>query len=151
MDAMPDSTSLRVAESNTDFHDSRKTWSRIKHSILGTYLSLLLGKLGRPDEHVYYVDGFAGQGRYEDGEDGSPLIAAKLAENPVQKSRREVLRCINVEQNPATFSNLVEATAAYVEKGIVKNLLGSFEDRLPKVLQLVQNCPTFFFIDPFGT
>jgi len=150
-DDISSSVSLRVAESSTDFHDSRKIWSRIKHSILGTYLSLLLGKVGRPDEHVYYVDGFAGQGRYEDGQDGSPLIAARLAHNPVQKSRRGVLRCINVEQNSATYANLVEATAEYVEKRIVKNLCGSFEDRLPEILEITKNSPAFFFIDPFGT
>jgi three-Cys-motif partner protein len=137
--------------SSGDFHQARKTWSRIKHSILGRYLSLLLGKLGRPGELLYYVDGFAGQGRYENGEDGSPLIAAKLAANPVQTSRRDVLRCINVEEKPDTYANLVEATRSYVEKGIVTNLLGTFEDHLPASLKLVKSYPTFLFIDPFGT
>jgi len=137
--------------SGGDFHQARKTWSRIKHSILGRYLSLLLGKLGRPGEHVFYVDGFAGQGRYENGEDGSPLIAAKLAANPVQTSRREVLRCINVEENADTYANLVEATQPYVEQNIVTNLLGTFEDHLPAILKQIKNYPTFFFIDPFGT
>jgi len=137
--------------SSGDFHQARKTWSRIKHSILGSYLSLLLGKLGRPGEHVFYVDGFAGQGRYENGEDGSPLIAAKLAANPVQSSRRDVLRCINVEENPDTYANLLEATRPYAEKGIVTNLLGTFEDHLPAILKEIKSHPTFFFIDPFGT
>jgi hypothetical protein len=73
-----------VAGGYGDFHDARKTWSRIKHGIFGRYLSLLLGKLGRPGEHVYCVDGFAGQGRYASGEDGSPLIAAKIAAEPVR-------------------------------------------------------------------
>jgi three-Cys-motif partner protein len=134
-----------------DFHQARKTWSRIKHGILGSYLPLLLGKLGRPGEHVFYVDGFAGQGRYENGEDGSPLIAAKLAANPVQTSRRDVLRCINVEEKLDTYANLLEATKPYVEKGIVTNLLGTFEDHLPAILELAKSYPTFFFIDPFGT
>jgi hypothetical protein len=137
--------------SSGDFHQARKTWSRIKHSILGRYLSLLLGKLGRPGEHVFYVDGFAGQGRYENGEDGSPLIAAKLAANPVQTSRRDVLRCINVEEKPDTYANLLEATRPYVEQGIVTNLLGTFEDHLPTILEQAKSYPTFFFIDPFGT
>lgn len=146
--------SLRVAEPSGgygDFHDARKTWSRIKHGLFGRYLSLLLGKLGRPGEHVYCVDGFAGQGRYATGEEGSPLIAAKLAAAPVQTSRRDVLRCINVEEVPETFANLAAATAEYVNQGIVTNLPGTFEDNLPVILKRVQNYPTFFFIDPFGT
>ncbi len=134
-----------------DFHDARKTWSRIKHGLFGRYLSLLLGKLGRPGEHVYCVDGFAGQGRYATGEEGSPLIAAKLAAAPVQTSRRDVLRCINVEEDSATFANLATATAEYVKQGIVTNLPGTFEDNLPAILKQVHDYPTFFFIDPFGT
>lgn len=137
--------------SYSDFHDARKTWSRIKHGIFGRYLSLLLGKLGRPGEHVFCVDGFAGQGRYATGEEGSPLIAAKLAADPVQTSRRDVLRCINVEAEPETFANLAAATRDYVDRGIVTNLPGTFEDNLPSILQQVQRYPTFFFIDPFGT
>jgi three-Cys-motif partner protein len=134
-----------------EFHDARKIWSRIKHGIFGRYLSLLLGKVGRLAEHVYCVDGFAGQGRYASGEEGSPLIAAKVAAEPVQKSRRDVLRCINVEPDSDTFSNLAEATAAYAEQGIVTNLPGTFEENLPTVLKKIQNNPTLFFIDPFGT
>lgn len=147
-------TSPRIGEPTSgygDFHDTRKTWSRIKHGILGKYLSLLLGKLGRPGEHIYCVDGFAGRGRYATGEEGSPLIAAKLAADPIQTSRRDILRCINVESDPETFANLAAATADYVTRGIVTNLPGTFEDNLPPILKKVQRYPTFFFIDPFGT
>ncbi len=61
------------------FHKERKAWFQIKHQIVGTYLSLFLGKLGKFGDRVYYVDGFAGQGRLEDGTEGSALIAAKIA------------------------------------------------------------------------
>lgn len=146
--------STRISEPSGgygDFHDARKTWSRIKHGIFGRYLSLLLGKLGKPGEHVYCVDGFAGQGRYATGEEGSPLIAAKLAADPKQTTRRDVLRCINVESDAETFANLEASTAEYVNRGIVTNLPGTFEDNVPKILKQVDRCPTFFFIDPFGT
>jgi three-Cys-motif partner protein len=137
--------------SGSDFHQARKVWSHIKHRILGSYLSLLLGKVGRPGVNVFVVDGFAGQGRYENGEEGSPLIVAQLAANPVQPSRRDLMRCINVEEKKETFDNLQEATRSFVEKGIVTNLHGTFEEKLPEILQLVGDYPTFFFVDPFGT
>lgn len=146
--------SIRVAAPSptyADFHETPKIWSRIKHGIFGRYLSLLLGKVGRPGEYVYCVDGFAGQGRYASGEEGSPLIAAKVATETVQKSRRDVLRCINVEPDSGTFTNLAEATAGYVEQGIVTNLPGTFEKNLPAILKQVQDYPALFFIDPFGT
>ncbi|HUJ09388.1 MAG TPA: three-Cys-motif partner protein TcmP [Verrucomicrobiae bacterium] len=134
-----------------DFHSELKAWSGIKHKILGQYLSLFLGKLGGLGKHVHYIDGFAGQGRYDKGEKGSPLIAAELAESPPQESRRGVLRCINVEAKKSVFANLEEATKTYVASGMVQNYNGRFEDVLPKILTDIDGDPAFFFIDPFGT
>src|ERR1043165_4807435 len=79
----------------SDLHKAPKAWAQVKHSILGNYLSLFLGKLGLSGKPVYYVDGFAGPGRLDDGSKGSPLIAAELAVSPRQKSRQGILQCIN--------------------------------------------------------
>lgn len=133
----------------SDFHKAPKVWAQIKHSILGNYLSLLLGKLGR--NPIYCVDGFAGQGRLDDGSEGSPLIAAKLAAAPPQKSRKGVLHCINVEAEELVFANLQESTADYVKMGLVKNYLGHFDELLPGILRDLGEATAFFFIDPFGT
>jgi hypothetical protein len=84
--------------SSGDFHQARKTWSRIKHSILGRYLSLLLGKLGRPGEHVFYVDGFAGQGRHlvtrslELIRDNSTLNVRVLTRSPLARLDFELFK-----------------------------------------------------------
>jgi three-Cys-motif partner protein len=112
-------------------------------------LSLFLGKLGKFGDRVYYVDGFAGQGRLDDGTEGSALIAAKLAAEPVQKSRKGLLHCINIESESETFDNLKKATAPYSH--CVTNLHGTFQDKLPEILKLIGNHTAFFFIDPFGT
>ena len=75
---------------SADFHKERRAWFQIKHQIVGTYLSLFLGKLGKSDDRVYYVDGFAGQGRLDDGTEGSALIAAELAaESPTLAVSRD--------------------------------------------------------------
>ncbi len=133
----------------SSFHKERKAWFQIKHQIVGTYLSLFLGKLGKFGDRVYYVDGFAGQGRLEDGTEGSALIAAKLAAEPPQKSRQGLLHCINVEADSETFENLTKATAPY--NHCVTNLQGTFQDKLPEILKLIGSQTAFFFIDPFGT
>jgi three-Cys-motif partner protein len=131
------------------FHKERRAWFQIKHQIVGTYLSLFLGKLGKSGDRVYYIDGFAGQGRLEDGTEGSALIAARLAAEPVQKSRKGILQCINVEADSATFENLKTATAPFSH--CVTNLHGTFQDKLPEILKLIGGHTAFFFIDPFGT
>lgn len=133
----------------SDFHKAPKSWAQIKHSILGNYLSLFLGKLGR--NPIFYVDGFAGPGRLDDGSEGSPLIAAKLAASPPQKSREGILHCVNVEDDREVFTNLEESTAEYVSMGLVKNHRGRFDELLPDVLRELGDATAFFFIDPFGT
>lgn len=136
---------------NPDFHKAPKAWTQVKHSILGNYLSLFLGKLGLSGKPVYYVDGFAGPGRLEDGSKGSPLIAAELAVNPKQPSRQGILHCINVEEISETFADLEKATADYVRIKRVKNLHGGFQELLPEILTAIGDNTAFFFIDPFGT
>jgi three-Cys-motif partner protein len=136
---------------NSDFHRAPKAWSQVKHSILGNYLSLFLGKLGLSGKPVFYVDGFAGPGRLEDGSKGSPLLAAELAVNPKQQSRQGILQCINVEAIRETFANLEKVTADYVKVRRVKNYCGSFQEKLPEILQTIGDNTAFFFIDPWGT
>lgn len=110
---------------------------------------MFLGKLGR--NPIFYVDGFAGPGRLDDGSEGSPLIAAKLAASPPQKSREGILHCVNVEDDREVFTNLEESTAEYVSMGLVKNHRGRFDELLPDVLRELGDATAFFFIDPFGT
>ena len=135
----------------SDFHKAPKAWTQVKHSILGNYLSLFLGKLGASGKPVYYVDGFAGPGQHEDGSKGSPLIAAELAVSPRQPSRQGILQCINVEEVQETFENLQKATAEYVKIKRVQNFHGSFQEKLPEILKAIGDNTAFFFIDPFGT
>jgi hypothetical protein len=54
--------------------------SRAKHAILARYLHGWTPILTRGGHKtIAYIDGFAGPGRYEGGEDGSPIIALKAA------------------------------------------------------------------------
>ena len=60
------------------------TWNipphtRVKHEILERYLSAWIPILARNQSNLLYIDGFAGPGRYSNGEDGSPIIALHTA------------------------------------------------------------------------
>ena len=134
-----------------DFHETAKSWATIKHTLLADYLRLFVGKTGYGRNNVYYVDAFVGPGLLDDGSKGSAIYAAEAASSPIHESRRDVLKCINIEPHPETFARLEAATAKYVASGHVRNLPGRFNDRREEVLEIIGDDPALFFIDPFGT
>ncbi len=48
--------------------------TQAKHHILKYYLDEWFPILGRARGSLRYIDGFAGPGEYEGGEDGSPIM-----------------------------------------------------------------------------
>jgi three-Cys-motif partner protein len=133
-----------------DFHQEAKSWAEIKHTLLARYLRLFVDKTGLDRDRVYYVDAFAGAGKLDDGTEGSPIYAAKLAASLTGK-RQGVLKCINVEAVLDTFEALQQSTAEYVRDGYLINLSGRFDERRGEVLSMIGDAPALFFIDPFGT
>lgn len=139
------------ANSSKGFFDHRREWSKWKHEILRRYLPKFAGHLQKRFPVIYYVDGFAGAGRYDESPpvDGSPLIAARIAENMATFKKQYDLRCINVEPEAELFAVLCEALASFSSPR-VRNLFGTFEENLDGILTDTARLPTLFFLDPFG-
>lgn len=130
------------------FFDSKREWSHWKHSLLKRYLPKFAGIIGSRHPVIYFIDGFAGAGRYLDPpEDGSPVIAAKLAQEVAQGAWPYTLRCINVE--PLNFDELEASTAAF-DPALVENRKGVFSDHTDEILHVIRIHPAFFFLDPYG-
>jgi spore photoproduct lyase len=132
-----------------EFFKELREWSEIKLRILAKYLRPFSYKLGSWNTELFYVDGFAGRGVYEDESMGSPLRVLKLTEEFRKEKRRFILRCINVELDDSNFRDLHKHTSK-LEGDLVFNYKGSFSKYINEILQKIQNFPTFFFIDPFG-
>ncbi len=134
----------------SEFFNSAQTWSKRKHRLLGKYLVPFSAKVGSLSPEIFCIDGFAGQGRYADGSEGSPLLMAHVADecqrwaNPIQ------LRLINVEANRKNYNKLCEVTEPWTTTGIVNNEHGRFGDLVPKIISTIGDKPAFFFIDPYG-
>lgn len=132
------------------FFEQRKEWSRWKHEVLTGYVLQFSRILGRNREPIYLVDAFAGGGFYGEGEereDGSPVLAAKIAQRLADQGHY-ALRCINVEADRAEYEELTESTQPYAE--FVDNRQGPFARHVDQILLDVGRRPTFFFLDPFG-
>jgi len=130
-----------------EYFKELKKWSERKHELVIKYLKGFVRILGGSIKGiVYYVDGFAGPGIYNDGAKGSPIRAAEYAQTLVGKYYK--LRCINVEINPECFENLRQSTLPYTTLTI--NHCGVFADHVNEILNQIGNQPTIFFLDPFG-
>lgn len=112
------------------YFQAAKTWSSIKLRLLGQYLKPFSWKLGSKHRQIFYIDGFAGRGRYENGTEGSPLVAARQAKQAMEEGRPFQLHCINVEADEETFANLEQHTADYVKDRLTYLLPQSLRERI---------------------
>jgi three-Cys-motif partner protein len=84
--------------------------TQAKHEILRYYLGAWFPILATTQRRLVYVDGFAGPGEYEGREDGSPIIALKVARDHVLKDKLQRsgmnLVFFFIEKDEARFQNL---------------------------------------------
>ncbi len=133
--------------SQPDYFDELKEWSKRKLQLLEDYVkaaSKIMGIIGR----VYYVDGFAGEGFYDDNSKGSPVRIAELAQSYEKEAKPYSLKCINIEESRKRFANLQGATVEF--GNLVLNLPGTFVDNIDRILREIGDQPTICFLDPFG-
>ena len=105
---------------------------------------------------IVYIDGFAGPGIYDKGEDGSPVIAIKAALEHIQPIQSQlVFYFIEYDQERFKILNslLKDYELLYNFSVVVKN--ARFNEHLTDVLDTLDEqksrlAPTFAFIDPFG-
>jgi three-Cys-motif partner protein len=137
---------------NAFFQEEKKVTSRIKHQVLEAYIEKFSYHM---TEVLYYIDGFAGPGGYRTAEGllepGSPVLAAQVGERVHASKPQFNLRCINVEENPSRYRQLMKATAPYRPHIVEENYPGRFTDYILDILERIKEWPAFFFIDPFGT
>ena len=131
-----------------EFFSELKEWSTRKLNIIEKYIDGFSKILGSRFKEVYYVDGFAGRGKYDNGEKGSPVLAAETALRFQQGNRPFTLHCINIEKDHENYSNLSAETEKF--GGLVANYEGTFEDNIDSILSRIKNYPCVFFIDDFG-
>jgi three-Cys-motif partner protein len=75
---------------------------------------------------------------------------AHLSDTAAVWSNPVTLRLINIEKKPSHYKSLCEATAPWVERGIVINKKGSFGDKVTEIIKDIGTKPALFFLDPYG-
>ncbi|MBU1164628.1 three-Cys-motif partner protein TcmP [Patescibacteria group bacterium] len=130
------------------FFKEKKSWSLAKDKILSWYLVPYLSKVKNLRKHIVIVDGFAGTGIYEDGSEGSPLIICKTIENLKSKGVRAT--AVLIDYDKVCYSELKKNIKEFETKEIALPFLGDFNSLTQKIVSATKDCPTFFYIDPFG-
>jgi three-Cys-motif partner protein len=131
--------------------------TQAKHDILGRYLSSWFGILGQRIPRIMYLDGFCGPGRYEDGEDGSPIIALKEALKHGDLLRNTDIIFFFIDERQDRIEHLKQEISLLqippnfkliVQTGEFQHILEQEFDRAKQ--NKTNLVPTFAFVDPFG-
>lgn len=144
---------------NKNFWDiTNKPQTKTKLKILNDYLLAWAGILAKQRwcNKIYFVDCFAGRGKYynegiENSVPGSPLIALEVAKI-VKEKYGKTLKCIFVEKNKNVFLELKKIIEPYVKNGFEIELFnGDINEKIDDIIPIISGrSPVFFFIDPAG-
>ena len=135
------------------FFSEKKAAAVLKHGILSRYVLPFATKVASrsKDGRVVVLDGYAGEGRYDDRSPGSPIYMIESARaHAAQKGGPRSLELIFIEREKprvAKLRALLEEEAPDVEW---QTLQGSVEDHLDDVLKQAEGVPFFAFLDPCG-
>lgn len=121
-----------------------------KHNIFENYLEPWAKIISNQAwvKNAYYVDAFAGAGKYQTGEEGSPVIAARILKK-YQKSTCK-LHCICIERDAKRYRDLQDSVKEFEPELNVEKYNKEFLNCIDKILTRIGRSPAFFFIDPEG-
>lgn len=140
-------------------HDPEK-WvysahAQVKHEIQRRYLGAWLAILGRSMNPLVLFDGFAGRGRYKNGEPGSPLLFWDRAVEAVEAEQPKEVEIDCVELDKHNFAELTQELAKLSHPRVsIEAHNGYFADEaIRKAEELKKRRwtpPVFWTADPFG-
>jgi three-Cys-motif partner protein len=150
-----------VAKPRDNFFEGEfEPHTRLKHLIWDRYHKAWAQKLlgwGRAGQRLWIVDAFAGSGRDEVGNPGSPVIAATIARDIVaarlaKPASMAVVHVLAIEKDPRRCeelrTNLGEFTSGSPPIAYVRE--GTLADLIDRVIGHIGDEPALFFLDPFG-
>lgn len=131
----------------SDFFKAKRPWSQYKDLILGYYLEPYLAKVKELRRPVRVFDCFAGPGRFEDGNAGSPLIISSAIKKWRKKGSWDISG-VFIEADDEHYKKLEHLLDQY--KDFAKPKHGTFEQHLPELAQLAKQTTVFLYVDPYS-
>ncbi len=141
---------------NESFFDEQKEQSLVKARIVEKYFwawaNVIIPTAKRAGQQIYYIDLFAGSGRYKDGAESTPMKVLETAiSNP---DMRNMLRTLFNDANSQNTNSLQEAIDAIpgIETLKYKPVIINYEvgENIVNTFNQLKLGPTLFFVDPWG-
>ncbi len=139
-----------MSKLNKDFFSEKKDWSKIKDALLLGYLPEYFSKVLCTKMPILYIDCFAGKGRFDDGQDGSPRFALQARKKALLQSHSpfKKIETVFIEAN---YSNELRNNISDFETdGNISVLDGKYEEEIENILNTSHGKNIFLYIDPYG-
>ncbi|OWY71821.1 hypothetical protein B7486_09175 [cyanobacterium TDX16] len=131
-------------KADKSFFESKRPWSKRKDHILGYYLEPYLAKVAKIGRPILIVDGFAGPGKFGDGELGSPLIICAKVQGQLSRFSKIDVLCFEAE--PELVGVLEENLSKFPFASCKQ---GTFLQNLFSVDEKAGTHTVFLYLDPF--
>jgi three-Cys-motif partner protein len=129
-----------------NFFKSKKGWSRQKDEIFARYLAPYITIILTTHRPLVIIDCFAGKGRFDDGNKGSPIIIADHIRSVLESDKKNKdIRGLFIESKYA--KDLETNLIGYKNCAV---LPGTFKENIDKILELDSCYNLFLYIDPYG-
>lgn len=142
-----------MSKDNSDFFKKKNSWSTIKDELLKCYLAPYFQKVLMTKKPIFYVDCFAGQGKFEDGSNGSPLIALEVrGKSLIQTTRTDLKGAIKTAFIELNYTDLLQKN---IDDMIITGdkpevIPGKYEEQIENLLKDKGGQNVFLYIDPYG-
>jgi three-Cys-motif partner protein len=130
-------------KADESFFDRKRPWSKRKDRILSYYLEPYLAKVATLRRPILIVDGFAGPGKFSDGEIGSPLIICEKAREAITRGARVSVACI--EDVDDLCVRLKQNLSPYP---FATAFCGKFLEHVPHICESAKTHTLFLYLDP---
>jgi three-Cys-motif partner protein len=146
----------KMSKDKRDFFKKKKLWSVVKDELLRCYLVPYFSKIIKTRKPLLYIDCFAGQGKFDDGKDGSPLTALHCLDECLAKAQIQdvsappiMMQFIELNHASALQNNI---PTEHLCRCTVTN--GAFETNIIDILSSVGRqygvLNVFLYVDPYG-
>jgi len=135
-----------------EFWEEPNLPSVLKHTLLNKYMPQFAGMTGSrsTQNRVVILDGYAGRGRYQDGNPGSAERILKIAQHQFATANL-AWTCFFVEEDRESANILDAVVSEYRANGVdARAHHGDVADILDDVLSAADGLPLFVFLDPTG-